>query len=206
MELRRTQAKWSARLLLILAMAGANRGFPQETAGKLAPQEQPQRQEAEASPCDVLAHCVNSEDTFSAVLTQVIESDTSRSRLVRLNIKFHNLAGRTIVLAARAHSSFLIDSFDSTYFCCSIVEAVDKSVIGMGINADSKVDPQFRLEAQQSDVATFQVSRPRPPDQPSSYLRYDVTIEEIDPYNLTVARRHILTFKHFTATWREPRH
>jgi hypothetical protein len=198
MKLQRT---WVMGLLLGLTILSGNAGAYQERRKEGSPRacEEREKQGRET------AQCLDA-GAFTATLVQVIESDTSRKRLVRLNIEFRNSSDdRTTVLGYRSHSSFLVDSYGATYFCCVIVEAPDKSVIGMGINVGNKVDPQFRLEPTQSDVVTFQVSRPRPPDRPSSYLRYDVSIEEIDPFKLTVRKRHILTFTNFKATWHEPR-
>jgi hypothetical protein len=136
---------------------------------------------------------------------QVTDGVEGAYDFIRLNIQFENLTGDLVIIAYRAHTSYVVDEFKNTYYCCSAKGATDTSVTGMGINQDKITDPQFKLEKHQIDNVTFQVSGHRNGHEESPYFHYDVTVEEMDPHNPhRLLRQYPLYFGDFTATWRSP--
>ncbi len=151
-------------------------------------------------------HCRNSLNCFdagayTATVTDIIASETPNSRLVRLILRFENFTDHALILGYRAHSGFLLDNFKSRYFCCRGAEtALDPSAIGIGTDVGDKVDPQFMLKAKESDSASFDLWRQRPPNQPSSYYDFDLMIDQIDPADLkTVLKHPYLSFRNLNA-------
>ena len=134
-------------------------------------------------------------DTYVATLTDILESTTPHSRLVRLILTFENLGEDPIVLAYRAHSIYVLDNFKSRYFCCTNQTSADSSAVGIGIDQGSNIDPHFMLKPHQSANTTFDVwtyrTNPR-----ASYYDVNIMIDEIDPTDLNAIRRNpILAFR-----------
>lgn len=156
------------------------------------------------------SHCGKSPKCFDAgnytvTVTDVIESQTPNSRLVRLIVRFENVSDQRVILAYRVHSSFLLDNFRNRYFCCKGAEtSTDPSAVGIGTDMDGKVDSQFRLQPKQSGSVSFDLCRPRPPDQEASYYDFDVMIDQIDPDALTVQMHPFVSFRNLRLREKNP--
>ncbi|HEV2730227.1 MAG TPA: hypothetical protein VGV15_09355, partial [Terriglobales bacterium] len=95
-----------------------------------------------------------------------------------------------LILAYRAHSSLLVDNFRNKYSCCAPGSTRDTSAVGIGIDSDNTVDPQFMLKARQSDGVSFDLWRHRPPDQQASSYDFCLMIDQLDPGDLKTVQRH----------------
>ena len=152
------------------------------------------------SSCRISTFCSNS-GLFTATILQFTDGAAGNYRKIRLNIRFQNLTAHELILGYHARSSVLTDDAGSTYFCCKAGDSgPDTSATGIGTNQEGKTDVQFRLEADRSDVATFEVWGVRKgKDTPASF-HYDVTIDEIEPANPKVVRRqHAIFFRDFNS-------
>jgi hypothetical protein len=188
--------------LLLLAFVVTARAHSQETASKASIFVLPSKvQDPEAA----RAHCRSDVTCFDAgayvvTVTDIIEGDIPNYRRARLVLRFDNLTHDTLILAYRFHSSFMVDNSKSLYSCCQIDSSKeDTSAIGIGIDRDDKVNPQFRLKPQASDNVSFELWRHRPPDEPAAYYHFDVMIDEIDPTGKTILRHPVLFFRNLPA-------
>jgi hypothetical protein len=71
---------------------------------------------ADSSHCGKSPRCFDA-GNFTATVTDIIESQTLNSYLVRIVVRFENTSDQRVVLAYRAHSGFLLDNFENRYFC-----------------------------------------------------------------------------------------
>ena len=146
------------------------------------------------------AQCKNAANCFDAGayvirVVDIIEGDVPGYRLARLVLRFENLTDNTLVLGYRSGSSFMVDNFKNRYSCCRTDSTrEDTSAIGIGVDRDDKVSPQFMLRPRATDMVSFDLWRHRPPDQQASYYHFDIMIDEIDPSSLKTILRHQLCF------------
>jgi hypothetical protein len=121
-------------------------------------------------------------------------------RRIHLNLRFQNLTNRALVLAYHAGTSILTDDLGNTYSCCKAGGGPDTSATGIGTNQDSKVDAQFKLEANQAAVATFEVWGIRNSKEPPTAFHYDLTVDEMNSENPKIfVRQRALIFRDFNA-------
>jgi hypothetical protein len=163
----------------------------------------------------VSTHCGNKPNcvdgvSYTATVTNIIESTTATHRMVRLIVRFENVSDHTIILAYRAGSGFLLDNFGNRYFCSQGGQtgpnAQDNSAVGIGTDRDNKVDPLFMLKPTQSESASFDLSRKRPPDQQASFYDFDVMIDEVDSHDpVTVLTHPYVSFRNLRARVTGPR-
>jgi hypothetical protein len=131
---------------------------------------------------------------------QMSDGSSGNYRRIRLNLKFQNLTGHVLVLAYHAGTSILTDDLGNTYSCCKAGGGPDTSAKGIGTNQDGKTDPQFKLEARGSDVATFEVWGIRNGKEAPASFHYDLTIDEMDSNNpKLIVRQRALLFRDFNA-------
>jgi hypothetical protein len=161
-------------------------------AAAVASQQSTTDAAAEERSGQIRTHCGNKpncvdEGSYTVTVTNIIESTTANSRMVRLILRFENVSDHTITLAYRAGSGFLLDNSGNRYFCSQAGQtgpnAQDNSAVGIGTDRDNKVDPIFMLKTKQSESASFDLWRKRPPDQQASSYDFDVMIDEIDPHD-----------------------
>lgn len=154
----------------------------------------------QGSSCRISRFCFNS-GPFAATILQFTDGAAGNYRKIRLNIRFQNLTTHELILGYHAKTSVLTDDAGSTYFCCKAGDSgPDTSATGIGTNQGGKTDVQFELEAEQSDVATFELWGVRKgKDIPASF-HYDVAIDEIDPANpKVILRQHAIFFRDFNS-------
>jgi len=156
-------------------------------------------QKADDARCKNASNCIDA-GSYTATVTSIIESTTASSRMVRLIIRFENVANHTVILGYRSQSGFLLDNFNNRYFCSQAGQtgpnALDNSAVGIGTDRDNKIDAQFMLKQKQSDSASFDLWRRRDLDQQVSFYDFDVMIDEIDPRDPgTVLSHPFLSFR-----------
>jgi hypothetical protein len=127
---------------------------------------------------------------YTATVTDILESETPNSHQVRLLLSFNNVSDSAIILAYRAHSAFLLDNFKNRFFCCKSDNAPDSSAVGMGIDAEGKVDPQLILKPHESAIVIFDLWRRRPPNLQASYFDFNLMIDQIDPSNRFIIQKN----------------
>lgn len=150
--------------------------------------------------CKDTANCIDA-GPYTVTVTDIIEGDTPGYRFARLVLRFENLTDGALVLAYRSGSSFLVDNFRNRYSCCQTgSNPQDNSAVGIGVDRDGKADSQFMLKARESDTASFDLWRHRPPEQQASSYQFAIMIDEIDPgHPGTVLKHPILTFRNLAA-------
>jgi hypothetical protein len=185
--------------IVVVGMFGDVPAAPQEMKST-TPQSQDQSKQTDQGHCRNSLNCIDV-GPYTATVTDIIASETPNSRLVRLILRFENLTDHTLILGYRAHSGFLLDNFKSRYFCCRGAEtALDPSAVGIGTDLGDKIDPQFMLKPKESDSASFDLWRQRPPNQPASYYDFDLMIDQIDPADIkTVLKHPYLSFRNLKA-------
>jgi hypothetical protein len=142
---------------------------------------------------------------FTATIVQVTDSGKGNYNIVRINIVFKNNTNHPIMLAYHTHTSLLSDDSSNTYFCAKAGEGPDTSVTGMGTDADGKTDPQFILQPQESDSATFEMWGRRDSHVHAPLFHYDVTIDELDASDpKKILRQHSIYFGDFSTRSRNP--
>ena len=160
---------------------------------------QMQAVEAAHKRCKTAVNCFDA-GAYIVTVTDIIEGDIPNYRKARLALLFENLTEETLVLAYRSGSSFMVDNFKNRYSCCQTDSSKeDTSAIGIGIDHDDKVSPQFRLKPRTSDTVSFDLWRHRPPDEPASYYHFDLMFDEIDPSGKTVLRHPVVFFRNLPA-------
>jgi hypothetical protein len=149
--------------------------------------------------CKTSVNCFDA-GAYIVTVTDIIEGDIPNYRKARLALLFENLTDEALVLAYRSGSSFMVDNFKNRYSCCQADSSrEDTSAIGIGIDRDDKVSPQFRLKPRASDTVSFDLWRHRPPDEPASYYHFDLMIDEIDSSGKTVLRHPVIFFRKLPA-------
>jgi hypothetical protein len=149
--------------------------------------------------------CKKAVDCFDAgpylvTVVDIIEGDIPGYRKARLVLVFGNLTDKILVLAYRSGSSFMVDDFKNRYSCCQTDSSrEDTSAIGIGIDRDGKIDPQFRLNPYASDTVSFDLWRHRPPEEAASHYHFDLMIDEIDPSAKKILRHPVLFFRNLPA-------
>jgi hypothetical protein len=155
--------------------------------------------EAARARCKTAVNCFDA-GAYIVTVTDIIEGDIPNYRKARLALLFENLTAETLVLAYRSGSSFMVDNFKNRYSCCQTDSSKeDTSAIGIGIDHDDKVSPQFRLKPWASDTVSFDLWRHRPPDEAAFYYHFDLMIDEIDPSGKTVFRHPVVFFRNLPA-------
>jgi hypothetical protein len=174
----------------------------QETASNSSlflPPSQVQAPEISRAHCKLAINCFDA-GLYIVTVIDIIEGDIPGYRKARLVLRFDNLSDATLVLAYRSGSSFMVDNFRNRYSCCQTDGSKeDTSAIGIGIDHDDKLSPQFRLKSRASDTVSFDLWRHRPPDQPASYYHFDVMIDELDQSGQTILRHPVLFFRNLLA-------
>lgn len=161
----------------------------------------PQVQDPQAARvrCRTSVNCFDA-GSYIVTVTDVIEGDVPGYRRARLALRFENLTDNTLVLAYRSGSSFMVDNFKNRYSCCQTDSTrEDTSAIGIGIDRDDKINPQFRLRPRASDTVSFDLWRHRPPEEPASYYHFDLMIDEIDQSGKFILRHPVLFFRNLPA-------
>lgn len=132
--------------------------------------------------CKDTANCIDA-GPYTVTVTDIIEGDTPGYRFARLVLRFENL------------------TFRNRYSCCQTgSNPQDNSAVGIGVDRDGKADSQFMLKARESDTASFDLWRHRPPEQQASSYQFAIMIDEIDPgHPGTVLKQPILTFRNLAA-------
>jgi hypothetical protein len=193
---RRSLSRPSLRIsIVVLGVIMGTLASAQEDKARPSPVQE-QNKQTDHSHCRNKASCAEA-GPYTATVTDIIESETPNSRLVRLIFRFENVMDRPIILGYRAHSGFLLDNFSNRYFCCRGAEPVpDPSAVGIGTDIGDKVDPQLMLKPNESDSASFDFWRQRPPNQRAAYYDFDLMIDRIDPSDLkTVLKHPYLSFR-----------
>jgi hypothetical protein len=96
---------------------------------------------------------------FTAEVEQLIASQQPRAnRIVRMNVRFHNVSNSPIILAYMAKSSSIIDNEGNQFYPAS-GGAVDTSVTGMGMVSAGSADTSFVLNPRETRNAGFQLFR-----------------------------------------------
>jgi hypothetical protein len=203
MTARNYSPLWSAslRITVVLAITFGISAYTQEAKRNSSRVEQvPEpNQQSEGARCDRSPNCVDAGE-YTATVTKIFESTTEKSRMVRVILRFENVSDHVIILAYRAQSGFLLDNFRNRYFCSQGGQtgpnAQDNSAVGIGIDRDNKIDPQFMLKPKQSDIASFDLSRSRGINQQATFYDFDVMIDEIDPVDPGIILSHpFLSFR-----------
>jgi hypothetical protein len=161
MTARNHSSLWkdSLRITVVLAITLGVFACAQE-AGRTSRVEQGQEpnQQSEGARCDMSPNCVDAGE-YKATVTKIFESATEKSRMVRVILRFENVSDHVIILAYRAQSGFLLDNFGNRYFCSQGGQtgpnAQDNSAVGIGIDRENKVDPQFILKPKQTLPASI---------------------------------------------------
>ena len=113
-------------------------------------------QGAATNVCMGVARCYDA-GAFSATIVAMTPSIVGgRHREMDITIRFRNNTTQPVVLAYAATSSSMIDNLGNRYLWG---RGSDRSVSGMGISWDGKVDPQFALRPGESRDAKFTVYR-----------------------------------------------
>ena len=202
MTARNHSSLWKASLRITLVLAstfGVSASAQEARRTSQVEQGQEPNQQSEGARCDMSPNCVDAGD-YKATVTKIFESTTEKSRMVRVILRFENVSDHIIILAYRAQSGFLLDNFGNRYFCSQGGQtgpnAQDNSAVGIGIDRENKVDPQFILKPKQSDIASFDLSRSRGINQPATFYDFDVMIDAIDPRDPgTVLNHPYLSFR-----------
>ena len=144
------------------------------------------------------SYCIDS-GTFIARITQILESDSKKSRQVRVTVEFQNQTNHILPLVYREDSSVLVDNFRLNYYPSRKPHSFDASAVGMGTDAGGKIDAQFILAPKASDSVIFHLWRSRPPADLMSFFQFQIMIEELKSDDLKMIRtRHPLLFKNVT--------
>ncbi len=156
-------------------------------------------------PVTARMQCKKAVDCFDAgsylvKVVDIIEGDIPGYRKARLVLLFDNLTDKTLVLAYRSGSSFMVDNFKNRYSCCQTDSSrEDTSAIGIGIDRDDKINPQFQLDPYASDTVSFDLWRHRPPENAAAHYHFDLMIDEIDPSAQKILRHPVLFFRNLPA-------
>ena len=163
-------------------------------------QSQVQAPEVARARCKTSVECFDA-GAYVVTVTDISEGDIPGYRLARLVLRFENLSDSALILGYRSGSSFMVDKVRNRYSCCKTDSSrEDTSAIGIGIDRDERVNPQFMLKARGNDTVSFDLWRHRPPDQQASHFHFDVMIDEIDPGDLTTVVHHpVLFFRNLPA-------
>jgi hypothetical protein len=197
-SVRRTQYRIAgfSVVLILGCLMHAQESVPN---GSILTSSQMKSPEAARKGCRSTANCFDA-GAYIVTVTDIIEGDMPNYRKARLALVFENLTDETLVLAYRSGSSVMVDNFKNRYSCCQTDSSKeDASAIGIGIDRDDKVSPQFRLKPRASDSVSFDLWRHRPPDLAASHYHFDLMIDEIDPSGKTVLRRSVIFFRNLPA-------
>jgi hypothetical protein len=202
MTARNHNSLWSTSLrITVVAITFGVSAYAQEARRNSSRVEQAQEpnQQSEGARCDGSLNCVDAGE-YTATVTKIFESMTEKSRMVRVILQFENVSDHVIILAYRAQSGFLLDNFRNRYFCSQGGQtgpnAQDNSAVGIGIDRDNKIVPQFMLKTKQSDIASFDLSRSRGINQQATFYDFDLMIDQINPRDPgTVLNHPFLSFR-----------
>jgi hypothetical protein len=142
---------------------------------------------------------------FVATIASVNASQVGnfKDHVLRMDIKFHNVTSRPIILAYAAATSTAIDNLGNSYFW-GHAGTHDGSVQGIGMAESQKADPRFILQPGETRNATFQVVRYRPGNaQLGTSFTYSVTIQQLEilpSQQIRTTRDYSMNFRDLTAS------
>jgi hypothetical protein len=149
------------------------------------------------SRCSIIDYCFSGRD-FTATIMEISNGAMGNYRRILLNLKFQNVTNHAIALAYHATSSILTDELGNTYSCCKAGGGPDTSATGIGTNQGGKTDRQFKLDANESALATFEVWGIRNTKDPSKFYHYNLTVDQMDPNDSkSSASQRALMFRDF---------
>ncbi len=132
----------------------------------------------EANPCGAAPRCYSA-GPFTANVEQLIATQQpGQTRIVRMNVRFHNVSGQPLILGYMAKTSSIIDNHGNQFYSAA-GGAVDTGVSGMGMVQAGKADTSFVLNPGESRNATFQVFRKRDNSMIGTSFSWTVNIAQL---------------------------
>jgi hypothetical protein len=183
----------------------ATAAAPVVSAAPAAPATNPVTAAAVAPPapavdnCAGLARCFDA-GPFTAEVQQVSSSISGgRHHVLRFNVRLRNVSNQPMILASTYNSHVVVDNTGGRYS-----RTPSDAVVGIGVVASGRADPQFVLTPGQARMVSFQVYRANTgTTPPGTAFTFDTSIEQLEilaSQQIRSIRQFSLNFPDLTAT------